>query len=482
MPVYYRNKITGEIITEEEFNRRKAAGLIQAKATTTPTTQTVAPAAQTYAPATQTHQPTSIYQKVTGALAGIGRFFGMEPFGKGIALTLARLPGVGRLLAPEVRELEEKVTKGTATPEELEAYYEIFAKEAPTTRQILGSAMQTAMLPVSLAMPTPQTFGQAALTGAGIGVGYGIARGVEGEKRIKEIGQEAAIGAFIGGLAGAFTYALSKGLEKVGRRLYEGLVRYSRDPQKASKALIDREVVGTANTIKKRIDNEIEIYERMLQNQLKTQPERVITQDQIIKESLEQLRSATRPELRRFVNEGAFKENLQEGLKRLGLDIGRKKLNLAEVNALRREIDRKLGDRAFQKMFEELPQQKAALMILRRGLENIVKTAVPETEGIFASYAPLVEASKALAQTIHRVSKRAPLEGLGLLAGSIGGFFYPKAWLGVGTYWGLRSGVQSGLIPTILGKTALTASDIARLATTPEGQVFLQNLFSKLFK
>ena len=63
--------------------------------------------------------------------------------GKGLGLTLARL-------TPEVREIEKRISEGTASPGELEYYYQTFGKEAPTTGEVLGSALSTLLETVTL--------------------------------------------------------------------------------------------------------------------------------------------------------------------------------------------------------------------------------------------------------------------------------------------------------------------------------------------
>jgi hypothetical protein len=448
-------------------------------AETPTTTQTTAPAAQQY-------QPKGIIEKVAGGAEQVGKFLGMEHLGRGTALILMKIPGLRRVIAPEVTKLEEKVSKGTATPEELKAYSEIFGGPevggmTPTGRQIIGSAIQTGLLAITPAIPIGTTLGSRVGIGAGIGAVSGLARGLEAEKELTptELAKTTAIGGAVGAGTSAILYGVEKGLQKLGQRLYQSIVRYNRDPEGASETLVKDKLIGTASQLKNKIDDKINVYERALQTYLKNAPQK-INQERIIQEALNQAKLAQRPELQEVFNEEAFISNIQAGLEKLGFDLGKKELTLPQVNALRREIDRKLGDRAFQKAFEELPAVKESLMALRRGLENIVKTEVPETSTLFAEYAPYVETSKALAQTIYKASKRMPITFFEL-GGLAGGVVYPKALpAAIGTI-AARRGMESGILPSLIGSTALRTADVARLAQTPEAQALLQRIFSGLY-
>jgi hypothetical protein len=448
--------------------------------TETPTTT------QTTASAAQQYRPKGVLEKVTGGATKAGKFLGMKPFGKGIALTLMRIPGLRRVIAPEVAKLEEKISKGSATPEELKAYSEIFGGPevggmAPTGRQIIGSALQTGLLATAPAVPTGTTLGSRVGIGAGIGAVSGLARGLEAEKELTptELAKTTTIGGAVGAVTSAILYGIEKGLQKLGQRLYQSIVRYNRDPEGASETLVKDRIIGTASQLKDKIDKKINIYEKALQTYLKNTQQKV-TQERIIQEALNQAKLMTRPELQELFNEEAFRGNIQSGLEKLGLDLGKKELTLAQVNALRREIDRKLGDRAFQKAFEELPTTKEALMALRKGLENIVKTEIPETSALFAEYAPYVETSKALAQTIYQASKRMPITFFEL-AGIGGGVIYPKALPTIIGTLATRRGIESGLLPSLIGATSLRVADFTKLLQTPEGLALLLTAISRLY-
>jgi len=443
------------------------------------TTQTTAPSAQQY-------QPKGIGERIASGTAKVGKFFGMEPFGRGIALTLMRIPGLRRVIAPEVTRLEEKVSKGTATPEELKGYSEIFGGPeiggmAPTGKQIVGSAIQTGLLAATPKILTGTTLGSRVGIGAGIGAVSGLARGLEAEKELTptELAKTTAIGGGVGAGTSAILYGIEKELQKLGQRLYQSIVRYNRDPEGASETLVKDKLIGTASQIKNKIDEKNDVYERAIQNYLKDTP-REITKNQILEKALQYGKEMERPELQRLFNEEAFVENLKTGLDKLNLDIGRKRLNLAEINALRRQIDRKLGDKAFQVMFDQMPETKYALMALRKGLEDIVKTGAPETEAIFSEYAPYVEASRALAQTLHKASKRMPITFFEL-GGLAGGIVYPKALPAVIGTIAARKGIESGLLPSLIGSTALRGADFARLLQTPEMLALLSTAISRLY-
>jgi len=473
----YRNKTTGEIISEEEFEIRKQMGLILP--TKTPTTSQLATSI------TQQYKPKKeLGEKIQKGLEKVGKFLGMEPLGRGIALTLMRIPGLRRVIAPEVAKLEERVSKGIATPEELKGYIEIFGGPetggmAPTGRQIVGSAIQTGLLATAPAIPTPTKFLPKVGIGTAIGATTGLARGLMEEKKLTppELAASTAIGALFGAGMSAILYGLEKGLQKVGRDLYKSIVRYNKDPQKASEVLVKDKIIGTANRLHKKVNARIEEHEELLQSLLKDTP-RNITQRRILEEALEQGKLMERPELRRFFNEEAFLKNLETGLEKLGLNIGKKRLNLAEVNALRRQIDRKLGDRAFQKMFDEIPTVKYTLMALRRGLESIVKQEAPETISIFQSYAPYVEASKALVQIVDRASKRMPITFFEL-AGIGGGMVFPQALPPIiGTILA-RRGIESGLIPSTLGAITLRGAETSAWLQQPIIQTIIQRALQR---
>jgi len=148
-------------------------------------------------------------QEKRGLLRGVGKFLGMEEFGKGLGLAAFRL-------TPEYKDLERQVQEGTITPEQ----FEEITTGGLKNREVIGSAIQTGLSVVGLRGGLPAQIGKrpilgkvaaGAVTGAAFG---GAESGKQGEGVISGV----ATGAVVGGIAGGLLGVAAKAFEKIGNK------------------------------------------------------------------------------------------------------------------------------------------------------------------------------------------------------------------------------------------------------------------------
>jgi len=392
---------------------------------------------------------------VVKGLASVGRFLGMEPFGKGIAVTIGQL-------SPE---------KFQFTPEEI-----------PTPTQVLGSAAMTGLTAVA---PTTKplftsgtkflpTLAKTVATGASFGAARELAEAEKPEpKRIfEEAGREALTFSVFSSLLGG----VSKGLESVGKGFIKMVASQSRRPEKALTYFQKGRFLGSFNAMQKQLKNQLDSFENELQGHLSTQKERIPIRD-VIGETiaLEQNRIATQVGKAglRFYDETSALNEFQKALKYVNpkLRISLKhQPDLQELNWIRRQIDAKLGDRSFEKALSELPHVKENLMILRTSIQNIIEKRIPQTADIFQRYSLGLAAKQAFKVAIN-LEKGVPITLPNIIAGTLIGapwFFLNKPQYAITTAMGaitLRHPVVQLNIGTLVN---YLSQMFGRALTTPE--------------
>jgi hypothetical protein len=233
---------------------------------------------------TQTQQPQQSFLQKAGKVAGnvaqgAGEFLGMGALGKGLGLATFKL-------TPEGMQLSKKVNDGTANTDELEAYYAIF-KDAPTPKQTIGSALQTAtsFIPagkigkVSGAKTGLQAFTtgaiKSAIPAATTGAVYGAGQAMQEEKNIGGIAKSATIGGLTAGIISGVLGGLfakkqfdapkkasairDKAIEQYQSGLNTTKEKYKDKAQRIIPDLLDQGVWGSVNTLKKKAESGVNL-------------------------------------------------------------------------------------------------------------------------------------------------------------------------------------------------------------------------------
>jgi hypothetical protein len=165
----------------------------------------------------QTTTKTTPEVKEKSVIEKVGDFTGLTALGKGAGLTAFRM-------SKEGKELEEKIRNGTANKYEMEAFQNIY-KEAPTTKEVLGSALSTATMFAPVASASAPLLGKVA-AGAATGYAYDVAGNLGKNKEgtdILKAGTSTAVGAVLPVLG----TIIGKSLKDAPKKLEEASLRLS---------------------------------------------------------------------------------------------------------------------------------------------------------------------------------------------------------------------------------------------------------------
>lgn len=212
-------------------------------------------------------------QKATSALKGVSDFIGTTKLAEGLGLTAFKY------FSPEGKSLVKNVESGKANTEELKAYYDIFGN-APTAKQTVGSALQTAtsFMPAgkigkaATAKSGLQAFGKgfakAAVPTAAVGGAYSAGQAMTEEKGTKDILKSAAVGGAVSGIISGTIGGLfakkqfdapkktmelrDKAIEQYQRGLQVTKEKYKEKSSKIVPKLLDEGMWGTFSNLKKK--------------------------------------------------------------------------------------------------------------------------------------------------------------------------------------------------------------------------------------
>lgn len=383
-------------------------------------------------------------------IARVGEWMGMKPLGETIARGIFEL-------TPERKMLEEMRKEERITPEEIEA----IKPEKYTAPQVFGSAVLTALAAAPIKIPLPFTKGVQTLPAIGKAAGVGVVFGVAGVLERGEPTQNLFRGAVSGAITGAGVttlFGLSiRGLEKTGISLTRALTRYSRNPAKASEYFVDKKIVGTSKKILGRIDDDLASWNDEIKELLGLQEER-ISKTNVLNYAVDMKRKSAGVGARFISTEATIKELKKAfSFADKSLKIATKKTpTLTEWNWMRQRIDKRLGERAFEKALQSLPNTKENLMLLRTTISDIVKNRVKATEPIFAQMSAGIAAKQSLRRIINYAETRGVISLPNILAGTLVGapwFFLNQPHIAVMTALGavtLRSPVVKGNIGMIM--------------------------------
>lgn len=401
-------------------------------------------------------------------LKGISDFIGTTGLGKGIA------QGIFLKFTQEGRGLLKMVADGKMTADELEQV----TGKAATTKEILGSAAQTA-LTIGLAglKPTPvagfqegtkqflKTAGVRAAETGGIFAGFTAAKELQNDKELDEIAKSSAIafglGAIGSGLFSTFITGPVKAATAKGftSRLFRSGLGFGKTAQvaeersnKLASDILIQHGAGTAEQLKTTYQGLAKTAESEIQELLKTDTTKHATNtiwNKIITAYKEQFpTSLTRNEI-------------EESIKDLPLAILKHRdfITTAELNQLRREITNKmLSPATFTKAAtkEGLTRE---LLTVGNVLSETVKDTIPKSRPIFERYSAYIKGFDALLNKLGATS--GPVSTGARVAGAVGG---AAVGAGVGAMTGGPVGAAVGAgIGTVLeelgrstiGKTGL---------------------------
>lgn len=509
----YKNKKTGEIISDEEFNTRIGKGKAEPALAAKPEEESLLTGLGGLAkytgenilglPATEEERkargiPGEMVEKTIGrkGVAGVFQLPGKAIAQPGLLKEQTELSeSTGRLADLTTKMIQRRRT--LTDPERVAKYDEIIKGNF---EELKNAGMDVSNLEKSILKPTeaiattlragtfvgsmilggPGSYTGAAIKGGITGAGYNAAEAIEAGEKPTEVMRQTAIGAGIGAATGVAFYALQQGAEKLARGIYKQIAQWgkARRPEEMADILVDKKMATSAGNMKNNIDKDIKTQNSLIDKILGREPIKKYTQEAIFDQSTEQGKEAQREGIQRFFDIKNFRSDIEKVLSNLNIKIGGKRLNLTEMNELRKEIDRKLGDKAFQKFFSENPNSQQALLALRRGLENMVKTNAPDTVEVFNTMSPLVDTSKALGLIADRAGKRMPITAFEI--GSIGGgMAYPPVMPYAISWIGLKRAAVTGLLPALTARGALLVSDIAKLANYPQTRILLWQILGK---
>jgi len=453
----------------------------------------------------------SLASKVGTSLYSVGKFFGMEPLGRGLGMTIAgpsteKIIGGAETRQQDIQQrvlgrLKKARAEGdTKTIERLERVTKElgptdirgeFLEGAPTSKQVVGSALETAGT-IALAgapkaaLPFAKGAGvagtaKAAARAAGIGAGFGTTQALiedlPSPDIIKRAGQGALAGVAIESMLGGF----SRGLSASAKKLRNNLIQYSASPKKAERFLAGKRLVGTAKMMKNNVQKDITRFEGDLQKLLKGSPKKVALRDIVSKAVAIEKRKSVVGEL--IDEKKAFSEMnkvLQKVNKSWKISPNQT-MSLEKLNNLKREIGRKLTAPDFRKKWQQLPVTKNKLMLFNEAASDTIRGSIRGADDLLDRYSWGLASYQALDKLSSVAQKGHALSWTNILSGTLIGapwFFLHKPYMAIGTALAaisLRSPIVKANLSTI---TQEMSSMLGRQLTGAE-RTILNQLITK---
>jgi len=390
---------------------------------------------KTIAPQKQTK---TLAQKAGEVNNAVGNFLGMGALGKGIGLTAFKY------LSPEGRDLTKKVETGKANQLELEAYSNIFG-EAPTAKQTIGSALQTATMfvpvgkignAVSGAKTASQAFIKgaikAAVPAAATGAVYGAGQAMQDEKNTTGILKGAAIGGVTSGIVsgimgGLFTKSQFNAPQKAAQMREKAIDQYQKGLQatkekykeKANRIipeLLDQGVWGKFSDLKKKAEKGVALS--MEEYQKLGELKGIADTDGIDKVIADEMRKYITPGGSVIsVNQGKFKalQGLAEDIKSLKSD-----------GVVENEELRKLAQQYGNVLYESRKAQKTigdnATLSQVKKVDGAIRGLLNDTNPDYAKINKVYHLNSELQDILlETANRKAPQKWISLLQGMLGG-------------------------------------------------------------
>jgi hypothetical protein len=315
-------------------------------------------------------------------------FIGGKNLAKGVGIALSRY-------TPEVRELEKKVSSGTANDYELEAYQNIIG-EAPTNKQIIGSALSLA---ANFIPGVSKGANMATKIAAGAGTGYAmdVGRGLqekEGTKAfIPNVGT--AVGASLPVIGAIIGKAASKmkpeALEQISLRLTPTETKnLAKQGKNIAKYISDKKIIGSPEQRYTRIDQLYDAMEDKIQEVIKISNKSYKKADII---------SKIKNIPKQFINDPAAYDSVVNETDRIIKNIQSKQGN--EISAeIINEIKRNTYKRAYGKNATDIIND--SYKAVGDSLKGVLDESITSLEKLNNEYGLIIASKTALQNAIGR--------------------------------------------------------------------------------
>jgi len=448
----YKNKRTGEILSDTEYRARfGGAGKVE-KPTITP-----------QAPEQQPKEP-------LGKKIAKGAY---EISGAKSMVDLARMPGragVGTILATKEsqalsanrKQLADyttnliKIAREEQDPERVNKLNKIIAdnfkvmgkvfeeekaqeKEIPTQKEIAGTTLKAGMTATAYGTGMPKTIKGAMAQAGALGAGFGTAEALKEEKDPKEIAKQA----FGTALASAITAGVVKAgtekiikpiLQKYPEKLYNSALKATnkliRKKKTGVDVLIKEGHFGTLGQIAGQVEQGKIAVNKQINSKLVNITEKIESK-KVISLALIKLKKKfgatyTKPQVQEIVNKLPIADLLEK-----------KELTLVEANTLRTQTDKILRETYFMSDIQA-PIRREALGAISNTLRRTIQKA-SGTGKEFATYAGYIRSEKLIDKAVAHSDK---YFGIGLKD------------LIIGSAFGMKGGVPGGIAAVATKKIA----------------------------
>jgi hypothetical protein len=393
-------------------------------------------------------------QSKTPFVEKVGDFMGITPIAKGLSAMAFKY------LTPEGKELEKKVNNNTATPEELQAYSEIYGN-LPNAKQIAGGAAKTA-----LTLGTLGTGGVATnLAGRVIegGILGGAYTALDNMQNNEKATKNLATGVAIGGAIPLAGTVIKKGIQGVGKVLKFGGEKIQQIFIKPTMADIEDGfkieninkygLGGSLETTLKKTEKKLEDLSKQLSSKLASRPETSIDLNEVAKKTATNILSN---KSKSFGDLGSVKNILEK----LGSEIEEVSANglvdLPEAQAIKQAAGKK-GAWVFG--FRD-PDAKATEIVYNKFYrvlkEEIEKKAPQGVKEINKQIGELIPISHAVIRRIPVAERNNVLSLTDLITGGFAIGFDKKA---IGLFIANRL-TKSGWVGKMLAQTGKKVSEI----------------------
>lgn len=324
-----------------------------------------------------------------GFIEKANEFLGTANLAKGTGIALARL-------TPEVRRLEYKISNGTASNADLEAYQSIIG-EAPSNKEIIGSAISTA----SLAIPgvgKGASLGTKVAAGAGTGYAMDVGAGLQKEKSTAKAfapSYGTAVGALLPVVGTIIGKAASKmkpeELERISLRLSPTEQKnLTKKGQNIAKYISDKKIVGSPEQRYAKIDQLYDVMEDKVQDVIKSS-NKTYKKSEIINK----LQSIPK----KFSNDPAAYNKISRETEKIAETINRLHGNEISASTIN-EIKRNTYKRAYGKNNTDIIND--AYKAVGDSIKDILDESISGLEKLNSEYGLIIASKTALRNAINR--------------------------------------------------------------------------------
>lgn len=408
-------------------------------------------------------QEVSTFLEGHSVLKGIGDIIGVTGLGKGISQSIFLN------FTPEGKNTLKLLEEGKITKDEFD---NILGGGLATTREIVGSAVQTGATLASVGLAAPKAAsvaGRIAETGAKFGGLSALSGGAEAFGRgagVEEITKQAATSGAIGtgfGVAGQAiselaTYltssAVTEGIYNKALGLPKKVVEQGKSP---SKMLLEKGISGSKKSILARSQEIANSSETKIQKILESTGPGNFVSSNIQSEIRNQLRS-------KFANTLSDSE-IDTIVEKLPLNILKKKYSVspAELNKLRREIDNNfLGNAKW--LNESTAEKTVALKTATNVMREMVQGVDKRLPGIFNEYSKAITGVRSLRSELakpHILSNLLEILTSLTVGGATGGLTPEGLRNALVTFAGINA-AQSAPVKTGIAKTLFKAGQASK--------------------